>query len=198
MRTEQDVANEIVERAWRLGCAVIIKPSVYIECDGAKVGGYFDCEPLIPVLTVAKLRLDGMWLGILMHEYCHLTQWVENCDAWRETLKYDDSVLDWVGGKRTKNIQANIKATQAMEADNERRTLRLIQELDAPIDVIDYAKRANAYIHFHNVIANERAWYKEPGALYKPEILEHCNTTIDNDFSKTPRALYKALVEHAI
>jgi hypothetical protein len=198
VRTEQEVSDEIVTRAWRLGCCVLIKPSEHIDCDGEKVGGYFDCEPVIPVLTVAKNRKDGQWLGVLMHEYCHLTQWIESCDAWRLTIKYDGSIFEWVQGKRIANLVPTIKAVQAMEADNERRTLRLIKELDAPIDVADYAKRANAYIHFHNVLGDLRKWYKAPSALYVPEILEHCNTTIDDDFSKTPKKLYAAIVKHAI
>jgi hypothetical protein len=198
MRTDREVADEVVERAWRLGCSVIIKPSEYIDCDGARVGGYFDCDPVIPVLTVAKNRRDGQWLGILLHEYCHLTQWVEGCDAWILTEKHTGNFFEWIGGKSVKNVLLSIRASQSLEADNERRTVRLIRELDAPIDIADYCRRANAYVHFYNVMADKRRWYREPGVLYSPEILEHCNDTIDKDFSKTPKRLYDAIVKYAI
>lgn len=195
---EDEVANEIIEKAWRLGCSVLLKPSEYIEFDGTKCGGYFDCDPVIPVIAVAKERKDGGWLGILLHEYCHLTQWVEKCDAWRLTEKYDGDIFAWVQGKPVKNAIASVRAAQGVEADNERRTLRLIKELNAPIDCAEYARKANAYVHFYSVVADRRKWYKEPSALYVDEILQYCNDTIDSDFTKTPKKLYDAIVKYAI
>lgn len=62
----------------------------------------------------------------------------------------------------------------------------------------DYCRKANAYIHFHNVIKAKRKWYKAPGALFVPEILRHCNDSLDSSFTKTPKPLFDAMVAHAI
>lgn len=196
-RTEQEVAAEIVARAWRLGCTVLISPTSFVMADGQKVGGYFDDAAEVPTLLVAQYRKDGRWLEILAHEYCHVTQWFEQCDAWRAASDIPN-FFEWIAGEPMRNVRDTIRRTQLMEADNERRTLRLLQEIGAPFDAKRYARSANAYIHFHNVVADKRKWYKEPASLYAPEILAHCNDTIDTRIEKTPRALYDAIVKHAI
>ena len=78
------------------------------------------------------------------------------------------------------------------------RVSRVFTNKAAAIDLADYCRRANAYIHFHNVIKAKRKWYKAPGALFVPEILRHCNDSLDSNFTKTPKPLFDAMVTHAI
>lgn len=42
--------------------------------------------------------------------------------------------------------------------DCERRALAAIAEYDLPIDPADYARRANAYVHFYSHVAKTRRW----------------------------------------
>jgi hypothetical protein len=140
---------------------------------------------------------EAHWVGILLHEYGHLTQWAENCKAW-QALDSSAGMWDWIGGKSIRNPATAVEITQEVEADCERRTYRLIREIGAPLDLDEYCRQANAYIHFHNVIKDHRKWTKAPGVLNHPEILKHCNTTIDTRYEKTPKALYNALVHYAI
>jgi hypothetical protein len=194
--TTDEVIREITRRAWSFGVAVLVSDTETVDADGLHVGGYFDSAPSIPMLAVATGRPEADWLGVMLHEYSHLTQWAENCTEWRRDTN-SMSITDWLEGKSVSNITKVIKITQDLEADCERRTVRLIKELGANIDVGEYSRRANAYLHFHNVMRKKRKWYKAPRAVFDPAILRLCNDTIDLNFDKTPKPLWDAIMEKA-
>jgi hypothetical protein len=190
-----EIVNEITRRAWAFGVAVLLSPEEGLDLDGSPCSGWFDHKP--PRLECAVGNDEKIWLGVLLHEYSHLTQWVENCKAWQD-IEASGEMWEWLDGKKIKNPQLVIENTKELEADCERRTVRLIKELSAPIDIDVYCQQANAYIHFHNVIKDKRKWVKASGALRHPEILKHCNKTLDYDYKTTPKPLYDALVKHAL
>jgi hypothetical protein len=188
--TADEVIAEISRRAWRFGVSVLLSPDEAVDSGGFPSGGYFD--GIGKTLAVATGgRSEESWLGTLLHEYCHLTQWVEQSPDW---LGYGDGMWTWLEGKAVRNHLAAIRAVQSLEADCERRTIRLIQEMDAPIDLESYTRAANAYIHFHNVIADTRKWYRPDVVMGDlPDLLAAANPTFDRDFSKTPVKLRKQL-----
>lgn len=178
--------GEIARRSRRFGVTVILGPERCISQEGgAETGGYFCGQTR--TLAVSTGVSEQAWLGILLHEYCHVTQWAEDSPLWRA---YDDGMWHWLDGKRVRNPRAAIRSVQALEEDCERRTVRLIQELDAPVDLDSYVRSANAYIHFHNVIADTRKWYR-PGTVMQeiPELMAAANPALDRDFTKTPPKL---------
>lgn len=187
--TPDEIVWEITRRSWRFGVSVLLAPTKTVDADGFQSGGYFDGDKKI--LAVATDRDEESWLGVLLHEYCHLTQWIEDAPVW---LAYREDMWGWLEGKRIKNPQAAVKAVQDVEADCERRTIRIAREMEAPIDLEAYARAANAYIHFHNVMADKRKWYR-PGVVMTeiPELLAAANPTFDRDFSVTSPELRKQL-----
>lgn len=192
----QEVVNEITRRAWRLNVAVLLSPdSSLMHSDGAECSGYFDTDPAI--LRVSTGLPEADWLGILLHEYSHATQWAEQAPVYVNHEK-TDGMWDWLEGKPLKNAAHVVDLTKELEADCERRTVRLIQELNAPIDIREYCRQANAYIHFHNVIKAKRKWVKQAGVLRKPHVTRFFNDTLDADYQKTPKAQFDALVKYAI
>jgi hypothetical protein len=119
---------------------------------------------------------------------------VEQCDVWRAADRHLVGVHEWLAGERCRNIEQVVKDTQALEADNERRTVRLIKELSAPVNLDEYCQQANSYLHFHNIMLEERKWFtKERGPYQSPDIWPLFNTTIDSTF-KTSAAQRKALL----
>jgi hypothetical protein len=187
--TADEIVWDITRRAWRFGVSVLLSPTKTVESDGVQVGGYFDEDAR--VLAVATDRQEESWLGVLLHEYCHVTQWVEDTPVW---LAYRQEMWDWLAGKRIKDPRGAVMAVQATEADCERRTIRLARELEAPIDLETYARAANGYIHFHNVIADRRKWYRPGIAMTDaPELLAAANPKLDRDFSVTSPELRKQL-----
>lgn len=189
--TADEVVAEISRRAWRFGVSVLLSPDATVETNGFQSGGYF-CGDSKTLAVAAGSQDQDKWLGTLLHEYCHLTQWIEGQPAW---LAYRSDMWDWLGGKRIRDPEDAVSTVQALEADCERRTLRLARELGAPLDLEKYARAANAYLHFHNTIRETRKWYRNGmGPYLRPDVLALCNPTIDKDFSKTPAKLRKALL----
>jgi hypothetical protein len=183
--TADDVVWEITRRAWRFGVSVLLSPDRFVENAGYPCGGYFCGDT--KTLAVATGRMEDTWLGVLLHEYSHLTQWTEDAPVWREAK---DDMWDWLDGKRVRNPRESVRTTQAVEADCERRTLRLIREMDAPVNLQRYTRAANAYIHFHNVIADKRKWFRAGVVMGEVEsLLAVANPEFDKDFRKTPPKL---------
>ncbi len=188
MNAEQ-IVNELTRRAWRFGVSVLLDPKPAVFSDSLRVGGFF-CEEE-KKLVVAAGKID--WLSTLLHEYSHLTQWAEDCTVWRDDCMTD--LDEWLAGKPVRNIRKQIEGRRELEADCERRAIRLAIELEAPIDLSQYARQANSYIHFHNVMLAKRKWYlPDRGPYSAPEVTALANSTFDKDFSKTPPALYAALL----
>lgn len=188
--TADEVLAEIMRRCRTFGVTVIISPSRNIKGDdGTESGGWF-CGDTRRLAVSTGCSEEG-WLGLLLHEYCHLTQWVEDTPLWRA---YDDGMWRWLAGKQVKNPRAAVRSVQALEEDCERRTVRLIHELQAPISVEGYTRSANAYLHFHNVIADKRKWYR-PGTIMQdiPELMAAANPFLDRDFTNTPPELRRQL-----
>lgn len=138
-----------------------------------RVSGYFIDRPS-PQLKVATRKSLDQWLGVLVHEFCHMRQWLEESPAWSGVFMQDgreagDWLDDWIGGEdmspdRVKQI---IAAVQQVEHDCESRVLEAIDEFDLPLDRDLYARRANAYVHFYQHIAKTRQWYDEGRAPYE-------------------------------
>lgn len=186
--TADETLAEIIRRALKFGVTVVISPDRKVnDDDGAESGGWFCGDTRRLVVGTGS----STWLGILLHEYCHVTQWIENGPLWRA---YRDDMWAWLAGKSIKNPRAAVRAVQALEEDCERRTIRLIQELGAPVSIEAYTRSANAYLHFHNVMADKRKWYR-PGTVMQdiPDLLAAANPTLDLDFTKTNAALRKEL-----
>lgn len=185
----QRVVSELVSRSWLFGVAVLLSPGTEVDCEGFEAGGYFDEDA--KVIAIATGRQEDTWLGTLIHEYCHLTQWVEQQPLW---FAYRDDGWEWLAGKSIRNPVAAIKSMQALEEDCERRALRLAKEINAPINIEKYTRAANAYLHFHNVMAAKRKWVRPGVAMSEiPEVLAAANPTLDKDFYKTPIKLRKQL-----
>lgn len=150
--------------------------------------GYFDDSK--PKYAVAVGKSEELWLPICVHEYAHFTQWRDKAPEWTNTtidgIYYDDFLDLWIPGKveyTEDQVNRFVDAGIAVEADCERRTIKLIREYDLPIDPITYAQMSNAYIHFYNYIRLYRKWYeagKEPYRL--EEVWSNFNVFIDDVF----------------
>jgi len=187
--TTDEVVWDLTRRAWSFGASVLLSPERSIVMGGFPCSGYF-CDET-KTLAVATGRNEDSWLGVLAHEYCHLTQWVEDQAMWRQ---YRNDMWDWLDGKRIKNPREAVRTVQALEEDCERRTIRLIREMRIPVDLERYTRSANAYIHFHNVMADKRKWYRAGTVMQEVEsLMAAANPTLDRDFSTTPPALRKEL-----
>jgi len=201
--TKDEIVKEIRRRTKLFGAQFILSRKRQVEFEpGLKCSGFFTSvgDSGEPELVVSRCYNDDQFLGVLLHEYCHLTQWAENCVAWQND-DYWSSIVDvgkWIGTNKpcTPQVKAALDATRDLEADNERRTVRLIKELGAPVDLEDYIQKANSYIHFYNTISITNRWYDPDRVPYKtPEVTDLFRSDkIDDNFVKTPKRQLKALL----
>lgn len=131
-----------------------------------RVSGYFDeCERALAVATNMPLE---KWIGIFVHESCHMDQWLEASRYWSDDLAESLNIFDrYLGGSDEKEIKSAIDNVVMMEADCERRAYKKIMRYELPIDLNDYAKRANAYLLSHKSMLYYKSWYKIPPYRYK-------------------------------
>lgn len=146
-----------------------VTDGAFLVLDGLRCNGYFVEEPT-PILAVATGKSSRKWFKTLVHEYCHMLQWLEQTRKWKDSAKSDYMWSWFVGEDRVTRRQAYRSALYALdlELDCERRVLRLIKKLDLPIDPVRYAQEANAYVYFYYAALKHKRWYevgKEPYSL---------------------------------
>ena len=157
--------------------------------DGINCSGFFDEED--KELVVAMKH--PLALGVLAHEYSHLTQWVDGCKEWKEGCRGLPKVDDWLTGKNVRNIKRYLAYSRDLELDNEKRTVKLIKKWKLPIDIKDYVQRANSYIQFYNWLYYSRKWSSPSNSPYtNPNVYGKMPTTFRMNY-KTMSDKYKQL-----
>ena len=105
------------------------------------------------------------WLGVLVHEYCHLIQSSENQHVWSNFQKiaevYEKELDELFLNKKNSKLNKNnrIKLSQAiikLELDCERKAIKLLKKLNAPIDY-------NYYIACANIVLYKYLYWAETG-----------------------------------
>lgn len=138
----------------------------YVVMDGTRCSGYFTSdEP--PTLAVAMGREFSEWFPTLVHEYCHMQQWLEDTKIWRNANDNMD-LWDWLAGKKdlpSRTAKKLCMRALDCELDCERRAVAMIKKYKFPLEIVPYCKQANAYAYFYHLVYKHRRWYevgKEP------------------------------------
>jgi hypothetical protein len=128
-----------------------------------KVSGYFTDRPKV-ALACALGKPEKEWMKILIHEFSHMKQWVENSEIWKKQfangIDCDKGMDEWLSGKEyTKEEYTHfIRTMQELEYDCERRTLNFIVSEKLPLDPEEYIKNANSYIFLYSVLLETKKW----------------------------------------
>lgn len=173
--------------------------------------GYF-CEPdgAVPgELAVAIKRPFDIWFPVLVHEYCHLLQWLD------EEPAYKDCAIGEQGDAGTfvdywfeKQIDLDeqkrkdyFRKVRLMELNNERRAVDIIKIWNLPVDLNEYIRSAAAYVYFYLAAEKFQTWYHAELCMFEDrELLDLMPyDSLDGDFEQlTPemeKVFYKWLVE---
>lgn len=177
------------------GVTVKLHPTSFVDDDEFIMAGQFD-----PVNKVFECSMEGDdWIEAYVHEYCHFTQWVDG------TLTEDndlDVYQSWLTGTEHSDddVAHSIKAAQLLEADNERRTTKILAEHNL-CDIGKYMQRSNAYVHYYNCIKKWRLWDNGNHILSVSQIIDRMPSTFiysDAEFLSTPEWFYSLVEEHII
>jgi len=156
--------NHVKGHCKEVGIKCDIRPVKYLVLSGnIRCSGYF-CEETMRLVVAGKSK---DWLGVLAHEYAHLTQWQDkSTNIWQTGSTGVTHLDDWLGGKKIRSIKKAIEWSRDLELDNEKRTVKLIKKWQLPIDLNDYIKKANAYIQFYNWMRYSKRWSSPGNAPY--------------------------------
>lgn len=120
-------------------------------------------------LVVAKKLPEEQFFETLLHESCHMDQWIENCSIWKRVMINGDKnnvgerMNDWVFGKGTlkkSQVQKYLNSYIELELDCEKRTVDKIKQYRLPINYMEYIQRTNAYLLFNKAVVEKYVKYK--------------------------------------
>ena len=179
-----------------LGIKCDLRPTKWIYCGpNIKCSGYFDSDG--KVLVVSMNSKDA--LGILVHEYCHLTQWQDGIELWDIANVSLGKVERWLQGKRVNHIAKHLAHSRDLELDNERRSLKMMRKWKLSINEEDYVKKANAYVHFYNWLYYSRSWSKPGNSPYKNvNIISIMSGKFNMKYDQMPRKVFDTFMEEGI
>lgn len=168
----------------------------YLKLSGnIKCAGYFDEEQ--KKLVVAMNRPDS--LGVLVHEYCHMTQWLEGIKIWKAGCESLNIVEEWLSGKNVKGIKSALANSRDLELDNEKRSVALMLKWDLDIDVDEYIRKANAYVMFYNYMYHSRKWSSPGNSPYTNQtIVSNMSNKFNMRYNKMSERLVKLYKEQNI
>ena len=112
-------------------------------------------------VRIATKRPLSTWIDVFVHETCHIDQQVQRPKWYKPREDAVGKLDEWLAGKNVHNIKKSLLLVTELEWDCERRSIRKITRNKLPIDLKEYAQRANAYVlGYHWTLAN-RKWCKK-------------------------------------
>lgn len=158
------------------------------------LGGFNDSARTLEISESTSPNI----LGVLVHEYSHMIQWIEKDPIFTATYKKLDptTVVDrWLKGKdySIKTLDECFHRVKTLEFDCDKRAVKEIIKWKLPIDIDFYIKSAIAYSYYYDYLRHTRNQGKN--APYESEeVLE----LIKPDFSTRDLAVRDLKIEELI
>lgn len=130
----------------------------HVMADGIKCSGFFDESDLM----VAGGKKD--WLDVLVHESCHMDQFLEKCPLWEQGDVGITTIDAWTSGKdfTEKKLVKAFQDTILLELDCEKRSLKKFKKYKLNISSEQYIKQVNSYVLSYWATYRDRKWYPFP------------------------------------
>ena len=181
---------------------LLLKPTKKLKIENnIVVGGYFEDYGRSKGVLACAMKHEYA-LPLLVHEFSHMQQWIENTRLWNNG-KYILDIDRWLAGEEVRDIEEKINKVRLMELDCERRTIKYIIKYNLPINIKTYAQKANAYLFFYNWMKETRVWSKENNSPYADKNIElwgSCPGELrpNSYYRKIPKNIYKKFVKLGI
>lgn len=192
-KSDKDFIKHVKSECKKHGIKCDLRNTKYVRLSGnIKCSGYFDEDE--PALVCSMNRPDA--LEILVHEFGHFTQWIEQIDIWKKCMISMPLVDEWLSGKEIPDIKKHLAATRELELDNEKRAVKLIKKFNLNIDIDHYIRKANAYVFFYNRLLATRKWPTPNNSPYTNQrIIEKMPRYFKTDYSVTPKRIEKVFIQ---
>lgn len=169
----QKLISDIMTQCVKNGINFRLEHTDQVDQENIPCSGYFD-EQTLAVATKKEKMQD--WLDILVHESCHLDQFLAGPDVWMPDEETLFIVEGWIHGKNIskKKLEMGFKNTIALELDCEKRTVAKMQKYGIRFNKKQYIQKANSYLFSYTYAFVNKAWYPKP--YEKPKIYNHMPT----------------------
>ena len=193
----KDFLSDLVQLCLKSNVEFKLMNKSKVPVSGLPCNGYFEGGEENGALVVASRKPIKEWLPILVHESCHLDQWLED----KEKFMKDDGVElidEWLNGKNVnrRRLELAIRASKKLELDCEKRSVKKMKKYNLPIDEKTYIQMANTYIYFYNWVLENRLWVPKNKKLYIKEIYSFAPTEFQSNYRKTPEELNNAITKN--
>ena len=186
---------KVMSQCRTAGVRLVISAQPTIKQFGVDCAGWFGPIDDGPehVLAVATGVATQEWLPTLLHEYCHMQQWLEDPKHFKQLDDHETLVFKWVAGEVELNnvdLAAAIWGSVWLEGDCERRAQKLIKAwgLEGYINPDEYGQKGMAYAHFYNAVKQFRKWYRTGQAPYSVEsVWREFPSTVDVNWTPTEK-----------
>jgi hypothetical protein len=153
---------------------------------GYECAGYFTVLPK-KIMCVATGKPQAKWLPVLVHEYAHFRQYIEDADAWNNNMYGmidGEGIIDnWIHHRTTLSpdaLDVYVKTTLGVELDAEKRAVETIKKFGLPIDEQKFIQKANSSLMFYGCIPRTRSWF-DYNPFDKSEVYEKMPTEFLTD-----------------
>jgi hypothetical protein len=168
-RKEKAFVELVKAECKKNGVKYKLNPVKYLKLSGnIRCSGYFD-DGEKPTLAVAMNKPTA--IEILVHEYSHMTQWLDGIDLWKQGGVGVTKIDKWLSGKKISGIDEAFETAIALELDNEKRSVKNIKKFGLEIDVDLYIKKANSYLQFYLWMKETRKWSNPNNLPYENRAL---------------------------
>lgn len=177
------------------GIKLVLSPSRYViftddyknEC-----AGYFADDDKLLVVACGKPAEE--WIQILVHESCHMDQWIQNDPRLEEWGNACISYSQYLQGNKILN-KAQLRSVEdkliELELDCEIRSVAKIKKWGLPISIEKYIKEANVYILSYRI---QGQYKKFPVGLSKDkQLVEAAPKVFLKSYQQIPTKLSKEL-----
>lgn len=166
---------------------------VYCEDDPIPSCGYFQSEgPLLVVGTGGKSIKS--WVATLVHESCHMDQFIEDQFLWTKCAPGYEVFFDWLWDEdyvvKENVLYEAVQDIIRLELDCERRSIKKIREYNLPIDIPQYIRGANVYLYSYLYMLQVRKWV--PAVYSCVDTAALASSKFSSSYTKIPRRLNTA------
>lgn len=197
--TEEEFVKYVKKECRNNNVKCILTQTGYLRMDGIPCSGmFYEVNGNQGGILKVAMKNDLAY-EILVHEYCHMTQWIDKIDEWKKHQRIDSlKFTGWLRGNKCKSIKKYIEWIIALELDNEKRSVNVIKKLNLDfIDIDLYIKRANAYLQFYNWVLENRQWATKNKPIYKSdEVISLVPAKFNMNYSRIPYKLSKAMSDY--
>ncbi len=177
------------------------QPYIKMESEGISVRGYWDDSNKQNVklyCTISDNETD--WVPIFAHEFNHFIQWKKKLKVWRNANNvYETDMYNIMHNKHisSRRLIRCLNTTRDLELDCEKRTVKLLCKYKVPINIKEYIRTANIYIHFYNYAKIYRSWFPNNNPPYDNyKIRRSTSTSFYPTYNSIPESLEKMFLKY--